>query len=106
MTPSTSTAPSKPAMPRMWDGGPDGFDKGAQSHRDLTNTKLAKNQLVLLEQIEELKQAMDVQAQILERLVALQGGMMNGRAGRSAPSRVKDGEEDQFALGSDDEDAK
>jgi len=30
---------------------------------------------------------------------------MNGRAGRNEKRGVRDGEEDQFALGSDDEDA-
>lgn len=51
-TPQASTKPvpvtagltGRPAVPRMWDGAMDG--PGDRSAKDLTNTKLAKNQLV------------------------------------------------------------
>lgn len=39
--------PSRGPAPRMWDGGADGLGD-LKSSKDLTNTKLAKNQLVRL----------------------------------------------------------
>lgn len=39
--------------------------------RDLSNRKLAQNQLELSKQIEELKETVESQRQIIERLVSL-----------------------------------
>lgn len=68
----TPTAPGRREVtPRMWDGGLDGppvvprdMVKG-----DLTNVKLAKNQLVLLQQIDSLRQQIEKQSDVMTRLM-------------------------------------
>lgn len=92
----------RPAAPRMWEGGdstPDPRSKG-----DLTNTKLAKNQLVLLEQIEGMRRVIDRQGQMLELLATRLGVDQPALpvVEKRAVHRAED--EDQFALGSDDDD--
>ncbi|ODN73502.1 hypothetical protein L202_08005 [Cryptococcus amylolentus CBS 6039] len=67
------------SQPKMWDGGMDGTGAaaGERKERDLTNTKLAKNQLVLLEQIDSLRQTIDSQGEML-RLLTQALGVQNG----------------------------
>ncbi|WVO16959.1 hypothetical protein L204_104645 [Cryptococcus depauperatus] len=68
--------------PRMWEGGVDGTrstlgsssgNLGDKPHRDLTNTKLAKNQLVLLGQIDSLRQTLEKQGELLSLLTEALG---------------------------------
>ena len=103
-----SSAGRTPIPPRMWDGAQDVPLGSGQKAGDLTNIKLAKNQLVLLEQISLLQRTVERQGEMLERLLEA-GGMkpgsriMNGEAGPSRLHRPSSNEH-QFALGvSDDE---
>ncbi|WVQ98521.1 hypothetical protein IAU59_005647 [Kwoniella sp. CBS 9459] len=117
MVPSSSASSARGlgTVPRMWDGSLDGSgvtEKGMKE-RDLTNVKLAKNQLVLLEQIDSLRRTIDRQGDILARLAAA----LEEKDGRSSsiPTRRSDvgasgatrhnvNDENQFSLGeSDDE---
>ncbi|EIW69492.1 hypothetical protein TREMEDRAFT_30526 [Tremella mesenterica DSM 1558] len=86
---------------RMWDGDADPRNKD----RDLTNTKLAKNQLVLLEQIAVLQRALDRQGEMLERLLSIEGVRTrmnaNGSLGTERKHRPSGGQ--QFSLGDSDE---
>lgn len=53
----------------MWAGDASaGRSAPTRDTRDLTNTKLAKNQYVLLEQIESLRKTIDKQGEMLEAL--------------------------------------
>ncbi|WWD15742.1 hypothetical protein CI109_100164 [Kwoniella shandongensis] len=127
MIASGSASSQRAGIPRMWDGGVDGLGsdpKSAAKERDLTNVKLAKNQLVLLEQIDSLRRTIDRQGEMLARLTDIFGAGVSGGVSntvrseqgvglgvsmgestrRSAEKRRHNGEEDQFALGdSDDE---
>ncbi|ADV20557.1 hypothetical protein I305_06196 [Cryptococcus gattii E566] len=80
--------------PRMWEGGIDGMGE-AKKERDLTNTKLAKNQLVLLEQIDLLRQTIDKQGEMLARLTEI----LNVKNKGKGPEKSKGLQEDHFTLG-------
>ncbi|KAK8869982.1 hypothetical protein IAR55_000552 [Kwoniella newhampshirensis] len=122
---TTSQRVGPAGVPRMWDGGVDGFGgdpKSAAKERDLTNVKLAKNQLVLLEQIDSLRRTIDRQGEMLARLTEVLNAREGCKAdewrgfglgvntggtdgnGRSVDQLRTNGEEDQFALGDSDED--
>ncbi|RSH91148.1 hypothetical protein EHS25_009447 [Saitozyma podzolica] len=70
--------------PRMWDGGFDGTETKA-ARADLTNVKLAKNQLVLLEQIDSLRRQTERQGEMLARLTEILEGRQR-QPPRPAPS--------------------
>ena len=76
---------------------------------DISNTKLAKNQLVLLEQIEALRRTIDRQGAMLQALMkATVPSVPNGdpfphTTDPPIPARTRRSEE-QFDLGSDSED--
>ncbi|WRT66932.1 uncharacterized protein IL334_003897 [Kwoniella shivajii] len=117
MVPSASASSGRGLgnLPKMWDGGPDLTPLNSMSEKmrgDLTNVKLAKNQIVLLEQIDSLRRTIDRQGDLLSRLASalevkevpivltaneLSKNSIEGR-------RHEIGEKYQFALGeSDDE---
>jgi len=59
-----------PAPPHMSGiAGPSSAHTPVRDTRDLTNTKLAKNQYVLLEQIESLRRTVDKQGEMLATLM-------------------------------------
>ncbi|WVQ78074.1 hypothetical protein IAT38_000155 [Cryptococcus sp. DSM 104549] len=96
-------------FPRMWEGGLDGTGGGvgeAKKERDLTNTKLAKNQLVLLEQIDSLRRTINMQGDMLLKLTEALGvkAKDNGK-GRDRRQEDRHREEEQFALGNSDEES-
>ncbi|OWT42211.1 hypothetical protein J008_00982 [Cryptococcus neoformans] len=80
--------------PRMWEGGIDGTGE-MKRERDLTNTKLAKNQLILFEQLDALRQTIDKQGEMLARLTE----MLNVKDKGKGPEKSKGLQEDHFALG-------
>lgn len=102
----------------MWDGI-EPVATNQRDNRDLTNVKLAKNQLVLLEQIDDLRRVIDRQGEVLERLMGMlerdREGREKGRpvletsarkhAGLAGGARGEKGEKDEehFTLGSDDD---
>ncbi|KAK4689953.1 hypothetical protein P7C73_g170, partial [Tremellales sp. Uapishka_1] len=90
---ATSPYPDPSRQPKMWDGG----DGGDKKERDLTNVKLAKNQMVLLEQIDDLRKTIDRQGEVL----ALMMRRLDGDKDRGKEKARED--ETQFRLASDDE---
>lgn len=54
-------------MPRMWD---ERAERGEREERDLTNVKLAKNQQVLLTQIDSLRAVVEAQGETLAAVLA------------------------------------
>ena len=62
---------------------------GIRSERDLSNRKLAQNQTELSRQISELRSAVQVQAEMIRRLV----GMLEGGAGHGIDGVVAVGTE-------------
>ncbi|OCF35291.1 hypothetical protein I316_02837 [Kwoniella heveanensis BCC8398] len=125
MVPSSSASSGRGMgnIPRMWDGSIDGSgiaEKGMKE-RDLTNIKLAKNQLVLLEQIDSLRRTIDRQGDILARLAGAleeKDGRQTNPAPSLIPVRRSDSEngarnegarkhdvdeQNQFSLGESDE---
>ncbi|ORY25736.1 hypothetical protein BCR39DRAFT_471139 [Naematelia encephala] len=100
-SPNPSGTSNANRLPRMWDGGSEAVES-KNKERDLTNIKLAKNQLVLLEQIDDLRSTIDRQGEMLERLMLA----LNVKADAIvAKGKARaNGDEDQFALGSDDDD--
>lgn len=53
--------------PRMWD---ERAERGEREERDLTNVKLAKNQQVLLTQIDSLRAVVETQGERLAAVLA------------------------------------
>ncbi|WWC61355.1 uncharacterized protein I303_103936 [Kwoniella dejecticola CBS 10117] len=111
MVPSSSASSARGInnLPKMWDGG-DIPQTSNMSKGDLTNVKLAKNQFVLLEQIDNLRKTIDRQGDLLSRLAAALD-VKEGRS-RQSSSRTEGGsdtkkhdidEKGQFALGESDE---
>lgn len=107
----------------MWDGGNDGLGD-LKSSKDLTNTKLAKNQLVrpclvdgtagnllirqvLHEQIEALRRVVDRQnemmAAMMKALAVTDLPRPNVERSKSAERRSLDRDRDQFTVGDSDE---
>lgn len=66
-------------------GGP-GPRPPARDSRDLTNVKLAKNQAVLLEQIESLRRTIDQQGEMLSALMST----LALREGVELPQQARD----------------
>lgn len=74
-------SPNPSTNAKMWAGDPNKLTpaihgtsgasaKAAARDKDLTNTKLAKNQYVLLEQIEALRQTVETQGEMLSVLMS------------------------------------
>ncbi|WWD10372.1 hypothetical protein V865_008507 [Kwoniella europaea PYCC6329] len=128
LPPSSNMVPSSSAssvrglgnLPRMWDGGPDGTPVSSMSEKmrgDLTNVKLAKNQIVLLEQIDGLRKTIDRQGDLLTRLAAaldvkeVRERERSHRNSTRNSMNIEDGrhnvdEKEQFALGESDEEGE
>ncbi|WVR05008.1 hypothetical protein IAU60_002020 [Kwoniella sp. DSM 27419] len=117
MAPSSSASSARGlgSVPRMWDGGVDGtgLTEKAARDKDLTNVKLAKNQLVLLEQIDSLRRTIDKQGDLLVRLASAldrQNGsstrFADTRMGAVSPRSHEVGEENHFSLGDSDEEVE
>lgn len=73
-----STSPNPPDQARMWAGDPSkhtpappGGAAKPVKDKDLSNTKLARNQYVLLEQIEALRQTIDRQGEMIAALTTI-----------------------------------
>lgn len=67
--PGSAIHDGHPMQMPMWAGDASvGKSTPTRDPRDLTNTKLAKNQYVLLEQIESLRRTIDKQGEMLEML--------------------------------------
>ncbi|WWC85281.1 uncharacterized protein L201_000143 [Kwoniella dendrophila CBS 6074] len=113
MVPSSSASSTRGLnhLPRMWDGGPEISTMSDKQRGDLTNVKLAKNQYVLLEQIDSLRKTIDRQGDLLIRLAAALD-VKETRNLRSTSRDRTDGkkhdvdEKDQFALGDSDEEGE
>lgn len=110
--PRSTSPPKEPhqPQPRMWNGDPDkhtpanpsfGQTPKAAREKDLTNTKLAKNQYVLLEQIDSLRQTIDRQGEMISALMAV----VAEKNGVSIPSEAKGKRrQEQFDLGGESDD--
>ncbi|KAL7422184.1 hypothetical protein Q5752_002830 [Cryptotrichosporon argae] len=85
------------STPRMWEGEEGRDARGRE--RDLTNIKLAKNQLVLLEQIDLLKQALERQGEMLETLMAAVGQCAKDEGASHRKAKDDDAEEDSGPRG-------
>lgn len=118
-TAKRGSSPNPSTREKMWSGDPNKLTpvipgvggtstaKSSSRDKDLTNTKLAKNQYVLLEQIESLRQTLETQGEMLSVLMtalAEKNGMDMPTPKSKGKERAKEEDESPLSLGeSDDE---